>query len=567
MSSVPSYPSVVTREVDLSTTVTTGNITSFGAIAINSTWGAANEVNLITSENDLVNYFGAPTSNTYVDFFVAANFLSYSASLNVVRVCDSSARNAVSGNTSYQVQNFNDYESNHSSYINSGTWISKFPGTKGNSLFVAACDSGVNFSSGVDSANTLGTWSNYFSTIPGTSTIASQNGGVNDEVHIIVIDAKGEFTGTKGAVLETWPYLSKSQGAVSDDGTNNYYKDVINNRSRYIWTGDKYLLGSNSSCVVSTSYVASGNTESYLTGAVDVNSSNTAMYVNGYEHFSDRKSVDVSHLIAGNIANESISGLINIAENRGDCIVFISPKFTDVQPGQNQSTISQNIVTFKNNIGVASSYYFVDGNWKYQYDKYNDVNRWIPCCGDVAGLKAQAEYNNDVWWNGSGYNRGLLKNVIKLAWNPKDSYMGQIYQNSVNPIIIEGGSVVLLGDKTGLNKTSAFSRINVRSLFNIVKRQISNYLKYSLFDFNDEFTRIQLSTNVETYLQSIKSRRGIQDFVVVCNSTNNPSNVIDNNQLNIDVYIKPNLSINWITLSVVNVAQSTSFSEVVGKAF
>lgn len=567
MASTPAYPSVVTREIDLSTRINNGDITSFGAIAINSSWGPAEEVNLVVSENDLVALFGKPNSDTYIDFFVAANFLSYSSALQVVRVIDSEAKNAASGATAPQVKNLHEYE--NGTFSNSGEWIAKYAGSKGNSLLVAACDSLVTLSANVVfSSNSFGTWTDYFNTIPGTSTHANSKGGLYDEVHILVLDEDGEITGVKGTVLEKYSYLSKAIDAKKEDGTNNYYKDVINQTSQYLWIGDDFILGANSSATVSSTFTPSGNTSVSLSGGVNVNPANTAMYVNGYDLFSDKKDVDVSHLIGGKSSNTTIKTLITIAENRGDCIAFVSPAFTDVQPGQTQAAISGKVVEWKNSgIAYSSSYYFADGNWKYQYDKYNDINRWIPCNGDTAGLKARAELTNDVWWNGSGYNRGLIRNCIRLAWNPKEIYMGEIYKNGVNPIIAEGGSFILLGDKTGQVKPSSFDRINVRSLFNLLKRKIADYLKYGLFDFNDEFTRAQLTSHVEVYLQSIKSRRGIEDFVIVCDLTNNDGFVRDNNTLNMDVYVKPTKSINWIVLSMVNVGSSVSFNEVVGKAF
>lgn len=573
MSLIPTYPSVVTNEVDLSTRVSNGQTTSYGAIAINSSWGPCEEINLIDTEQTLVSTFGKPNSNTYIDFFVASNFLTYSSSLQTVRVVDSLAKNATSGASAVQVKNSHEYYANTVTLTNSGAWVAKFPGSRGNSLGVAVIDSvsantvvaSAEFTSNVANTNVYGTWNTYFTSLPSTSTQASSVGGSNDEMHVLVFDEDGIVSGTAGTLLEKYSYLSKAKGAKKEDGTNNYYVDVINSQSNYLWIGASYVLDADGVKTPSATFTPTGASSVSLTGGVDPSAANTAMYVNGYDLFADKKTVDVSHFIAGSVAPATVQSLITIAENRGDSIVYVSPAWSDVQPGQSQSTISTNISTFKNTtIDVSSSYYFVDGNWKYQYDRYNDVNRWIPCNGDVAGLKALAESSNDVWWNGSGYNRGILRNVIKLAWNPKDQYMGVIYQNSVNPIISEGGSSILLGDKTGLSKPSAFDRINVRSLFNILKKQISSYLKFGLFEFNDEFTRTQLSSQVTTYMQSIKSRRGIQDYVVVCDGTNNTGTVIDNNQLVMSVFVKPNKSINWIVLNLVNVGSSVSFTEVVG---
>lgn len=561
----PSHPSVTVREVDLTTRVSTGDLTSFGAIAINSSWGPCEEITTITNEIELVDTFDKPNSNTYVDFFVAADFLSYSNALHVVRTCDSLSKNATSGNTAVQVKNNDSYD--NATLTNTGAWISRYPGIKGNSLMVACCDSSVDLTANVSpSTSVYGVWSDHFTTIPGTSTHASNMGGSLDEMHILVIDEDGLFSGVNGTILEKYEYISKANGAKKEDGTNNFYKDVINQTSSYIRVGGSYILNANATATISSTFASYGNNVVSLSSGFDVSASNTAMYWNAYELFADKKSVDVSHVIAGNINSAILQNVIDMAEDRGDCVVFCSPEFTDVQPGQTQSVIANNIISYKtSDISTSSSYYFMDGNWKYRYDKYNDTGRWVPCNGDCAGLKAKAEVENDIWWNGSGYNRGLLKNCIKLAWNPQDTYMGLIYKKGINPIISEAGAFVLLGDKTGLVKPSAFDRINVRYLFNTLKKRISEYLKYGLFEFNDEFTRAQLKSQIETFLTFVKGRRGIEDFQVVCDLTNNTGIVRQNNQLVMDVYIRPQYSINFVLLNMVAVGASVEFSEVIGK--
>ena len=566
MASLPSYPAVVVNEIDISTSISNGQTTSYGAIAINSAWGPAQEINLIISESVLTETFDIPNNSTYIDFFVASNFLSYSSSLYVVRTIDGSARNAVAGNTAVQIPNSDSYRSLGVNLTGSGAWIAKYPGNKGNSIAVAVADGSVALTEFVNGANnSLGTWGQYFNMAPTTSDYSIALGGRNDELHVLVFDEDGLFSGIAGTLLESYSYLSKVKGAQKENGTSNFYQDVINSSSKYIWAGDTYVLGANNSATGSSIFTNVGASKVSLSSGVDVNTSNTAMYINAYELFSDKKSIDVSHFITGNIPTTAIQPIITLAEKRGDSIAYFSPRWADVQQGQSQSTIAQNIASFKNTvINYSSSYYFVDGNWKYQYDKYNDINRWIPCNGDSAGLKAAAEASNDIWWNGSGYNRGILKNVIKLAWNPQDDYMGIIYKNSVNPIISDGGVTVLLGDKTGLIKPSSFDRINVRSLFNLLKKVISSYLKYGLFEFSDQFTWVSLSSHVNTYLQSVQSRRGIQDFYVQCDSSNNNGQTQQNNEIVMSVYIKPNYSANWIILNMVNVGGSASFSEVVG---
>lgn len=558
------FPSVEIREKSQSTNINVAELSSYAGFAGNFEWGVCEEVTIITDENELVDQFGKSNADTYIDYLVCKNFLDYSSSLKMVRVIDNYAVNSVAGNTAVQVKNADDYLV--STITNSGDFMAKFPGSKGDSLFVGVCDSGATLSANVASNSALGTWDDYFTTLPGTSTHASQNGGSLDEMHIIVIDEDGEFTGSPGTVLEKYEYVSKAINAKKEDGTSNWYKNLINDTSSYLRIGDTYVLDANSSTTIGTTFSASGNTVVSLSGGLDANTSNTAMYTNAYDLFSDPKVIDISHLISGNCPNSVKQELITMAESRGDCVAYLSPSFSDVQPGQTQSTIVSNLTTFKNTtIGYSSSYYFVDNNWKYQYDRYNDVYRWVPLNGDIAGLSSRCDLNNEPWFSFGGYNRGILKNVQKLAWNPKDEYMGEIYKISINPVISEEtGMTLLLGDKTGLAKPSGFDRINVRKLFNTLKGKTKNYLKYSLFEFNDEFTRDSITSVLTAYLQSVKSKRGIYEFAVVCNTSNNTPVVIDSNQLVVDIYIWPSKSANYIQLTMINVDGNLSFNELLG---
>lgn len=562
----PSFPGVFASEIDLSTHIALGDNTTFGAIAGNYEWGPAEEITLITSENVLIDTFGRPNADTYIDWFTSSNFLLYSSGLKTVRVIDNIAKNAVSGNTAVLVKNTTHYE--HTAVLgDSGAFIARFPGSKGNSLFVAAADSTAVFTSNVHPTEAFGTWEDFFQTEPGTSNYAGSKGGSLDELHIIVIDEDGLFSGTPGTVLEKYSYLSKAVDAKKDDSTNNYYVDVINSISRYIRIGDGFILNSDGVLTSSATFVAGGTEELSLIGGTDVATSNTAMYVNGYDLFSDKKTVDISHIITAAAPAAAIKDAITTAETRGDCVVYVSPEWTDVQPGQTQSMIADNIVSYKNTtIAANSSYCFFDSNWKYQYDKYNDVYRWVPCNGDIAGLSAKTDFTNEPWFSHAGYNRGILLNAAKLAWNPKEDYMGVIYKAGVNPVIFEEGTGALLfGDKTSLTKPSAFDRINVRKLFNVLKRKVSNAAKFSLFEINDEFTRDQLKSMVDAYLTEVKARRGITDFLVQCDATNNTAEVIDSNTLVCDIYVKPARSVNWIQLNFIAARTGTSFNELIGK--
>lgn len=467
----------------------------------------------------------------------------------------------IGDDSSVLVKNDDDYLD--ATLTGSGSFIGRYPGEKGNGLYVTYCDSGLSdLSSYISVSDTeFGKWSDYFETIPGTSINASQNGGSNDEIHIIIIDKEGKFSGIKGTVLEKYSYVSKAIDAKKEDGTSNYYKNIINSTSKYIRTGDLYVSGASSTSDVATEFSGqTGYSGETLSGGVDPISPD---YSTGYELFNDIKSVDVSHIIAGDNTPTVKKELVAIAENRGDSMAHIAPSWDNVKLGLTQNTISENIETFKNtDIGMSSSYYFASNNWKQLYDKYNDVYRWIPCSADTAGLSARCDVTDYPWYSFGGYNRGILRNVVKLAWNPKDEYMGENYKIGVNPIINEGGTYLLLGDKTGLTRNSSFSRANVRKLFNVLKISLKEYAKYGLFEFNDEFTRDQIRSEITSYLNVIKSRRGIIEFRVVVDETNNTATVIDSNELVIDIYIKANKSTNWIKLNMISVGSSVSFNEI-----
>jgi phage tail sheath protein FI len=562
-------PGVNTSEIDLTTTVGKGISTSVGGFAGKFQWGPANERILIGNEVELVDIFGKPTADTYEDFFSIANFLSYAGSAWVVRIGDANNSvnlNATSGTVGIRVDNDSEYDTAEPIDVN-GAWIARYPGAKGNSLLVAACDSSVVFTSKIPvTGNTAGTWSQYFDVLPGTSAHASAKGGHLDEMHILVIDEDGDFSGTKGTVLEKYAHISKAPGAKSEDGTNNFYIDAINQRSKYIRSGSLSILNANTSGTLSSTWSAGGSDVISLSRGSDISGGNyTDEYTIAYDLFSNAEEVDVSLLISGAASLTIAQRVIDIAQNRKDAVAFISPTWLDVQPGQSGSDISTNVVDFKNLLARSSSYYVVDSGWKYQYDKYNDVYRWVPLNGDIAGLCARTDSTRDPWWSPAGFNRGNIQNIVKLAWNPTQAQRDAIYRVGVNPVVsFPGEGVILYGDKTGLSKPSAFDRINVRRLFIVLEKTISNASKYSLFEFNDEFTRGQFKSMVEPLLRDIKGRRGVYDFLVVCDETNNTPQVIDNNEFVGDIYIKPAKSVNFIQLNFVAVRSGVEFNEVVG---
>lgn len=561
-------PGVNVSEIDLTTIVPAVGTTE-GAFVGDFTWGPVNEIRTISSEVELVNTFGAPNSDNFTDFFTAANFLSYARNLKVVRVTANTGFNATANSSGLFIENETDYNENHSSGANTnGMWAAKYPGVLGNSLKVEIF-AGQN-------TTLFDAWSynGFFDSAPGTSTYVSNRGGRNDELHIAVIDADGKISGTANTVIERFAYVSKAVDAKLEDGTSNYYKDIINSRSRYLWwlshpdAGIGMTLSAsnwgntNSSITFGSSNTAYGVTLSggALTPAV------TADIVRGYDKFKNADEVDISLIMTSDHSSVVVQHVIdNIAEHRKDCVAFVSPRRQDVvNSGGNEA---EDCVSYKNNtINKSSSYAVMDCNWKYQYDKYNDVYRWVPLNGDIAGLCVRTDFERDPWFSPAGFNRGAIRNVVRLAWNPDKTDRDELYKNGINPVVsFPGEGTILFGDKTMLSKPSAFDRINVRRLFIVLEKAIARAAKFSLFEFNDAFTRAQFTALVEPYLRDVQGRRGIFDYRVVCDETNNTPEVIDRNEFIGDIYIKPARSINFIQLNFIAVRTGVSFDEVVGR--
>jgi phage tail sheath protein FI len=417
-------------------------------------------------------------------------------------------------------------------------------------------------------AATFSTWTyaTLFNSAPGTSNYAEKQGGSFDEMHVIVIDEDGLFSGQQGTVLEKYSFVSKGSDSKDDSGNSNYYKNIIADRSKYIhWMDHPIANGAtNWGTTVSGKTFAnlSSNVTISLTGGVDGTIA-TGNVISAYDLFDSTEAVDISLVISGP-ANESLAdSLITMCEDRKDCIVFLSPEKSDVvnNPGSEVTDTK----TYRDTL-TTSSYAVMDSNWKYQYDKYNDVYRWIPCNGDVAGLCARTDLERDPWFSPGGLNRGIIKNVIKLAYNPSKTNRDDLYVKGINPIVsFQGEGTVLFGDKTLLVKPSAFDRINVRRLFIVLEKAIARAARFSLFEFNDQFTRAQFVSLVEPFLRDVQGRRGITDFRVVCDETNNTGEVIDRNEFIGDIYIKPARSINFIQLNFVAVRTGVAFEEIVGQ--
>ncbi|MBT4661050.1 MAG: hypothetical protein HOC18_04025 [Candidatus Marinimicrobia bacterium] len=422
---------------------------------------------------------------------------------------------------------------------------------------------------------------------PATTTQWASDLGVSgDEVHVLVIDEDGDWTGVSGSVLERFENLSLAGNAKNENGANNYYKDVINEQSSYIYAYlGVTLSGAGSSAAGET--VVSGNvfgdsatfSWSLSAGEDGTTAANEALlFTQGYNEWEDAETVDVSLLLGGPAEGTVSKLLVDICDRRKDCVAFLSPPkgavvnktatqaqglVRDYRLGLNAS--NGTVDYSSNNLNVSSSYAMLDSGWKYQYDKYNDRYMYVPLNGDIAGLCTRTEQNFDAWWPPAGFNRGQIRGVVRLAHNPRKAHRDNLYKDQINPVVsFPGEGVVLFGDKTLQSKPSAFDRINVRRLFIVLEKAIATAAKYQLFELNDQFTRSQFKSMIVPFLRDIQSRRGITDFMVVCDDTNNPGSVVDRNEFVADIYVKPTRSINFIQLNFIATRTGVDFSEVVG---
>ncbi len=672
-------------EIDLTTIVPSVATTEAGIGGVFA-WGPVEDRELITSEEELVVRFGKPTSANFETWLTAASFLAYGDKLYVSRAASNVANNAVAyvGGTGVntQIKNEDHYNSLVASFSANSHYYAKFPGTLGNSLKIAVCDSVNAYNSNIatsdsnvlitvawsvgsnaalvtansavaggtntvcntvantflaslsvgdyvtagnssigqqfmkivskgtpsvtanatatatltfstkffmsdnvslTSANT--TTSNlersweYFNVVdraPGTSLyVETRNAnGANsfDEMHAVVIDEDGEWTGIPNTVLEVFQHMSRATDAKSEQGGSNYYKDVINQGSKYVWwahdrSGAASALASAVTPQTNTipfSASFSGGTQPDTESAISISS-----LARAYDQFKNQEEIDISLLIAGKarggVLGEQLGNYIidNICETRKDCVVFISPPVNTVV--NNPLDQLEDVTDFRALLR-STSYGVLDSGYKYMYDRYNDTYRWVPLNGDIAGLVVRTDVIRDPWWSPGGFNRGEIKNIVRLAFNPNQAQRDILYPAGVNPVVsFPNSGTILYGDKTLLNKPSAFDRINVRRLFIVLEKAIAIAAKFTLFEFNDEFTRSAFRNLVEPYLRDIQGRRGLEDFRVVCNESNNTAEVRQRKEFRGDIYIKPAYAINFIQLNFVAVRSSVAFDEIIGK--
>ena len=577
-------PGVSVNEVNL-TTVVPSVLTTAGAYAGPFAWGPASTIIPVSTESILVNTFGKPDSNTYASFFTAASFLAYGNNLQVVRAANSASYNATANATAQtQIVNSNVFQYNYlpSGASNAlGAFAARYPGALGNSITVSVIDAGANASQYAswnvalyNSANTnyaSTSLAGYFNSQPGTSYSTSQLGGANDQIHIAVVDTGGLFTGTKGTVLETFAYLSKASDSVDSSGQSNYYKNAIFNQSKYIYAVDPVNYSSTNATwgkpMANTSYATLAGSYTFtLASGTDATITDSDI-INAQNLFSDSAQTAISLLMTGPYTSVAVqTNAIGIASTRKDAVAFVSPPQTAVV--NNSGSEQTSVLSWMSGLssvtgGPSGSYGFADSGWKYMFDRYNNTYRWVPLNGDIAGLCAYTDVANNPWWSPAGYSRGVIKNVIKLAWNPSQGNRDALYQVAVNPVAsFPGQGTVLFGDKTMQTQPSAFDRINVRRLFITLEQAIKKAAQYSLFEFNDAFTQAQFVALVTPFLRNIQGQRGITAFQVVCDNTNNTPQVINSNQFVGDIYIQPARSINFIQLNFVAVGTGVNFSTI-----
>lgn len=620
-------PGITVKEID-KTTVIPNISTTVGGFAGVFRWGPAGKIVTVSDENGLVAAFGKPSNTVNLDFLIAAQFLKYGNNLKVVRALnDASAKNATaeattgSGTTGtgLLIKNSDIYDLSYSgAQGNVGPFAAKYPGALGNGLIVSLADAdtysktmtvsttgtaltGTGFTAGlavgskildaasgelrtvvtvtdntnavIDSAFTVDLssdavtvyWKYYdlFQVAPAASVFAAAAGSSKDEIHVVVVDGSGDFSGKAGTVLETYEFLSKASDAKLDTGASNYYRNVINGRSKYVYWMDHVSGMSDwgSLASVGLTFDALTKPASFtLAGGADGTTAN-GDYLIAYDIFLEPEADDVSLLIAGSANTAKANYVIGIAEQSRYMTAYVSPELADVV--DNVGSEKEDTIEFRNTL-TNSSFAFCDSGWHLVFDKYNEAFRWLPLNADTAGLVVRTDYLRAPWISPAGFNRGGIRNSIRLAYNPKETDRDALYAVGINPVCtFPGEGTILYGDKTMLNRPSAFDRIGVRRMFSIIQKQISNAAKGFLFEQNTASERSRFKNLIDSYLRNVQSQQGLEDFRVIIDETNNTPDIISANTLVGDIYIKPVYSINFIKLNFIAVRTGVDFNEVV----
>lgn len=568
-------PGIITTERDFSATVQMLG-TSAGGTVINSRWGFVDYEMIAANEEELVSQAGKPTDANFRDWFVAASFLKYTSALHWVRVVDEqTAMNATAGGSAHGIliKNTKHLEVVRSVSNLSNYFAAKCPGVLGNSIAVSIAD-----------AATFTNWdyAHMFDGAPNSSGSLSNNvAPALDEVHVVVIDQGGLFSGVPGSVLETYAYLSKAADAVDVNGASSYYVNKLNNSSSFVW-GLAPISGADTVDNTSGNFSAIGKKltdgkpfvafsavyHAQFTAGADGDTPGKDEYIAAFEVMTALDNTDISLLFAGGCGSDLnqpdvSNSVLTTTSGRGDMLGFVSPKFSDVV-GVLKTAAVNNILATKEALTTKDSFGVFTTGYKLMYDSYNDKNRWIPGNGDDAGLCARTENNSYVWMSPAGFNRGFYINCIALAFNPDQNARDTLYKANINPVVtFQGDGTILYGDKTLQAKNSAFSWIGIRRLFIYLRKSIAKAAKYSLFEFNTQYTRQAFKDMLDPILREIKARNGVYDYYIRCDETNNTDAVIQKGEFLADIIIKPQYSIQGIRLSFTAVRREVSFNEVV----
>lgn len=565
-------PGIIVTERDFSATAQTLG-TSTGGTVINAKWGYIGYQLTSANEDELVSQAGKPNDSNFRDWFVASTFLKYTSALKWVRVVnEATALNAVVGtSTGILIKNPDHLEVVKSVGALPQLFASKCAGNLGNTLAISMADS-----------STFAQWqyASQFDTAPNNSGVLpnSPNTPSNDEIHVVVVDQLGLFTGVSGTVLESFAYLSKAKDAKDVNGASSYYVNKLNASSEYVWalsplTADYFNASqttANAGALLSDSVPFAnfkGQIFLQFNGGADGDVPTKGEYINAFDVITTPDNTDVTLLFAGGCGNDlnqpDISNhILTTASNRGDMVAFVSPKFSDIV-GVTKSTVVNNILATKQALTTQDSFGVMTTGYKLIYDKYADTNRWIPCNGDDAGLCARTENKSDVWKSPAGYSRGMYVECISLAFNPDKNARDTLYKANINPICnFPNEGTLLYGDKTLQAKNSAFTWIGIRRLFIYVRKAIVRASKYGLFEFNTAYTRQAFKDLIEPIMREIKGRDGVNDYYIRCDETNNTTAVIEKGEFLADIIIKPMYSIQGIRLSFTAVRRDVSFDEV-----
>jgi phage tail sheath protein FI len=560
----------IKNEVDFESNKDTLDATSYFFAKYPGVIGNSLKVSVCDSANAFEQTLSS-TANLEIDFTVNSNVATFTVT------GANTAETATESNTINSSLNVGDYVTAGNTTIGKQYMKVTSVGDVTANSTVATFDVGLStpysLSSDITQSTIKRNWEYYNSVdlSPGTSPYTEERGGAGDQMHIVIVDEDGEFTKTPGQILEVFENASRATDARGEQGGSIYYKDMINNSSKYVWATNDRAGAVSNTAVNMTAIDTAPLSASFDQGTDSVSESaiSLADLATSYDLFKSAEKYDISVILTGKSVGgthgEGLANYIidNICTTRKDCVAVISPEFDDVV--NNPYGEVEAVVQFRQALR-STSYAFLDCGYKYQYDRYNDVYRWVPLNGDIAGTFSRTDIDRDPWWSPAGYNRGAIKNVTKLAFNPDKTDRDILYKNSINPVMIKGNrGPVLFGDKTLLAKTSAFDRINVRRLFIVLEKAIATAAEDLLFEFNDSFTRTQFRNLVNPYLRNIQGRRGIYEFKIVCDETNNTGEIIDNNQFIGDIYIKPAKSINEIVLNFVAVRTAVEFEEVVGQ--